>query len=63
MVSIAIKVMANQSPVRCEQLFNTGTLNLDGDVKHGKPALLAKKSALLATGITAAFTGLRRMIW
>jgi hypothetical protein len=43
MVSIAIKVMANQSPVRCEQLFNTGTLNPDGDVKHGKPALLAKK--------------------
>jgi hypothetical protein len=52
MVSIAIKVMANQSPVRCEQLFNTGALNLDGDVKHGKPALLAKKSVMIATAIT-----------
>jgi hypothetical protein len=52
-VAIAIKVVANQGSVRCEQRFNTGTLNLDSDVKHGKSALLAKKTAMIATGITA----------
>jgi len=39
-VSIAIKVVANQSSVRCEQLFNTGPFKLDGDVKHDSSAFL-----------------------
>ena len=46
-VPIAIEVLANQSSVRCEQLFNTGPLNLDGDVRHGKSAVLACKPGLL----------------
>jgi len=40
-VSIAIIVVANQSSVRCEQILNTGPLNLDGDVRQGASAFLA----------------------
>ena len=40
-VSIAIKVVANQSSVRCEQLFNTGPLSLDGDVTQDASAFLS----------------------
>jgi hypothetical protein len=48
-VSIAIKVVAKQSSVRCEQLFNTGPLNLDGDVKQGTSAFLDYHPTLLRT--------------
>jgi hypothetical protein len=48
-VSIAIKVVAKQSSVRCEQLFNTGPLNLDGDVKHDPSAFLDSIPALMPT--------------
>jgi hypothetical protein len=48
-VSIAIKVVAKQSSVRCEQLFNTGALNLDGDVKQDTSAFLDSIPALLRT--------------
>ena len=40
-VSIAIIVVANQSSVRCEQLFNTGPLNLDEDIRQGMSAFLS----------------------
>jgi hypothetical protein len=48
-VSIAIKVLANQSSVRCEQLFNTGAFNLDGAVKQDTSAFLEYTPALLRT--------------
>jgi hypothetical protein len=48
-VSIAIKVVAKQSSVRCEQLFNTGALNLDGDVRQDTSAFLDYIPTLLRT--------------
>jgi hypothetical protein len=50
--------LANQSSVRCEQLFNTGPLNLDGDVRHGKSAVLAYSPGLL-NRITVSIKGSR----
>jgi len=46
-IPITIEVVANQSSVRCEQLFYTGPLNLDGDVRQGKSAVLAYSPGLL----------------
>jgi hypothetical protein len=55
MVPIAIKVVANQSSVRCEQRFNTGAFDLDGDVNHCKSALLTLKTAFIATGVISLY--------